>query len=498
MTDYVQPPPSDPADSPPTVEPEDLLVLTEDDSLAGGDYPRRPPTPRVDIQAFLFVATCASTYWVGGWLYALCLMTILLCHEAGHYIQARRHGVRASLPFFIPMPVQPIGTMGAVILMDPRTGDRKALFDIGITGPLAGLIPTLIFCVVGLSHSAPDFPQLSNQELGEPPIFTLLSRLLIGPVPEGKEILVGPVAMAGWVGLLITSLNLFPIGQLDGGHILYGLLRRRARPVATAILLAAIAAVVYFGMYWWLVMLFLLVLMGPAHPPTTDDRVPLGPFRTVLGWLTLAFLPLGFTPNPFPMQTGQAPPRSEDTEHDGYVRRGPGTVTPSGDPVKSLTMMVAPTRFPTGQATPLRAKEGLVTEPAKNPSESPNPGPGATGVPTGRGGAAAVPQPEPRVPMEIDESRLVASYSNFCRVTATPEEVILDFSLNSRPFEEPTAPLEVSQRIILNPITAKRLTYALEMSVERHEATFGVLETNVLRRLRPSGPDQPQQPAAPF
>jgi Zn-dependent protease len=102
------------------------------------------------------------------------------------------------------------------------------------------------------------------------------------------------------VGLLITSLNLFPIGQLDGGHILYGLLRDRARPVATLVLLGAIAAVFYFKMIWWLVMLFLLVLMGPAHPPTTNDNVPLGPWRTILGWLTLAFLPFGFTPNPLP------------------------------------------------------------------------------------------------------------------------------------------------------------------------------------------------------
>lgn len=102
------------------------------------------------------------------------------------------------------------------------------------------------------------------------------------------------------------------------------------------------------------------------------------------------------------------------------------------------------------------------------------------------------------MPVDIDESRVVTVYSNFCRVTGTPEELILDFALNSQPFDVPTQPVEVTQRIILSPVTAKRLIYALGMSIERHEATFGVLETNVTRRLRPSGPDQPQQPAAPF
>jgi Zn-dependent protease len=189
--------------------------------------------------------------------------------------------------------------MGAVILMDPRTGDRKALFDIGITGPLAGLIPTLVFCIVGLQHSKLGFPDPQGG-FGEPLVFQFLSYLRFGPRLEGMDVVIGPMAMAGWVGLFITALNLLPIGQLDGGHILYGLLRWRARPVATTLLIAAIGAVIYFQMVGWFLMIFLLLLMGPAHPPTTDDTVPLGPWRMILGWLTLAFLPFGFTPNPFP------------------------------------------------------------------------------------------------------------------------------------------------------------------------------------------------------
>jgi Zn-dependent protease len=300
MADNEQFPQPEPTQFPPIGEPQDLLILTEDSLVEREAPPRRPFVLRWHLPALLFVATGASTLWIGGWVYSLCVMTILLCHEFGHYVQTRRYGVRASLPFFIPMPLPPFGTMGAVILMDPRTGDRKALFDIGITGPLAGLIPTLIFCVVGLQHSYPGFPTPGAWEFGEPLVFKVLAHLFAKPVLPGQELVLGPMAMAGWVGLFITALNLFPIGQLDGGHILYGLLRRRARTVATTLLFAAIGAVIYYQMVWWFFMIFLLVLMGPAHPPTTDDSVPLGRWRTILGWLTLAFLPLGFTPNPLP------------------------------------------------------------------------------------------------------------------------------------------------------------------------------------------------------
>jgi membrane-associated protease RseP (regulator of RpoE activity) len=299
--------------------------------------------------------TCVSTFLVGGWLYtpgpplaiagihlssflvggtvySLCLMTILLCHEAGHYLQARRHGVRASLPLFIPMPVEPIGTMGAVILMDPRSGDRRALFDIGIAGPLAGLVPTLICCAVGLSFCK-RLPGID--EFGEPLLFQWLARWILRPFAPGEVVAFGPtvhplsiMAHAGWVGLLITSLNLFPIGQLDGGHILYGLLRDWARPVATLVLLGAIAAVFYFRMLWWLLMLFLLVLMGPGHPPSANDNMPLGPWRTMLGWLMLALLPFGFTPTPLPQVMRPVPPQREQVEQRDLVMgaRGVGSL----------------------------------------------------------------------------------------------------------------------------------------------------------------------------
>ncbi len=255
------------------------------------------------LPLLLFIATCLSTLSVGGWVFALCLMTILVCHEAGHYVQARRYGVFATYPYFLPMPFSPLGTFGAVIAMDRRIRDRKALFDIGITGPLAGLVPTLIFCAVGLCcFSEPRVvvpADLAYPRFGAPLLFEFIGWLRFGPMPEGREIVMGSMAFAGWVGLLVTSLNLFPIGQLDGGHVLYALLRRRAHAVAVSLLLAAIVAIVWLEYYWWTLMVVLLAAIGPKHPPTSDDGVPLGRWRVVLGWLTLAFLIVGFTPNPF-------------------------------------------------------------------------------------------------------------------------------------------------------------------------------------------------------
>ena len=126
------------------------------------------------VPIFLFLATCASTYAVGGWTYAVPMMGILVCHEFGHYIQARRYHVPASLPYFIPFPLSPIGTMGAVIAMRGHMGSRKALFDIGITGPLAGLVPTVVCCLLGLAWSRVDeIPKDASQGLmfGEPLLF---------------------------------------------------------------------------------------------------------------------------------------------------------------------------------------------------------------------------------------------------------------------------------------------------------------------------------------
>jgi Zn-dependent protease len=279
------------------------------------------------LPLLLFAATCLSTWFAGGWQaglnegwkygwieglrsgiveglkYAVPLMTILLCHEMGHFLQARRYGVYASYPYFIPMPISPIGTFGAVIGMEPGMGSRRALFDIGISGPLAGLVPTFICCLLGLhwSHVVQTHPQPGVPTMGSSILFDQLVQVVLQPPSTGSEytVILHPMAFAGWVGLLITSINLIPIGQLDGGHILYALLRRKARPVATVLMMAAVVAVIWYQLWMWTVMLFFLALIGPVHPPTANDDEPLGAFRIILGWLTLAFIPFGFTPEPF-------------------------------------------------------------------------------------------------------------------------------------------------------------------------------------------------------
>lgn len=261
---------------------------------------RAPQRRRVLLPAALFIATCYTTYKAGGPVFAAALMLILTTHELGHFFQALRYRVPASLPFFIPMPFSPIGTMGAVIGLQAHVGNRKALFDIGISGPLAGLVPAIACSVIGLQLSRViDVAGHGGLMLGEPLLFKLFTFLIFGPLGETEDVLLHPLAYAGWVGIFITGLNLIPIGQLDGGHVLYALLLKRAHRVASFLMFAAIMAVAIFGYWGWSVMLMLLFLMGPWHPPTADDSVPLGTGRTVLGWLTLAFVVLGFTPEPF-------------------------------------------------------------------------------------------------------------------------------------------------------------------------------------------------------
>lgn len=260
----------------------------------------RPRRRSLGLPIALFLATCASTYLTGGPLFAVALMLTLLTHELGHFVQAMRYGVPASLPYFIPMPFSPIGTMGAVIVMQPGKGDRRAIFDIAITGPLAGLVFALIFSVIGLrlSEVVPAH-QSGGFRLGEPLLFKALAYLTFGSLGPAQDIGLHPIAFAGWVGIFITALNLIPISQLDGGHILYALLRKKAHIVAQLLLVAAIIAVVFGGYWGWSLMILLLLFIGPNHPPTANDDVPLGTTRIILGWLTLLFMFIGFTPTPF-------------------------------------------------------------------------------------------------------------------------------------------------------------------------------------------------------
>jgi membrane-associated protease RseP (regulator of RpoE activity) len=270
--------------------------------------PSVPTQRRVLLPVLLFAATCYTTLDVGGPVYAGAIMFTLLCHEFGHFFQSVRYGVPASFPIFIPLPAKlsPIGTMGAVIVMKPYVGDRRAIFDIGITGPLAGLVPAVVFSVIGLhwSHVVDTTGLKPGLELGEPLLFKALEHLMFGPLGPHEDVAIHPLAFAGWVGVFITALNLIPIGQLDGGHVLYGILLRRSYPVAQAMLLFAMLGVVLFGYWGWSLMILLLMFMGALHPPTANDDIPLGTGRTILGWATLCFVPIGFTPVPFTFATG--------------------------------------------------------------------------------------------------------------------------------------------------------------------------------------------------
>lgn len=283
----------------------------------------------------LFVATCLSTWFTGaqyydlgpvsreeakrilaswtfwdvalqGLMYAGPVMLILTAHEFGHYLQALRYRVPASPPYFIPMPFNPFGTMGAIIFQRPGVATRRQLFDIAVSGPLAGLVLTVPICLYGLSMSriADISPTASRIAFGDPPLLKLFATWMIGPLGPNQDYVLNPLLMAGWVGLFITALNLFPLGQLDGGHILYCLLGRRANSLSQALFVILFVVVLIGGTYYderlmaWSLMLVLVGLTGSAHPPTANDVEPLGWGRTIVGWLTLAVLPLGFTPVP--------------------------------------------------------------------------------------------------------------------------------------------------------------------------------------------------------
>lgn len=259
------------------------------------------PRRRMLLPLILYVLCWYTTYSLYGIVYSAGIMLILTSHELGHFFQALRYRVPASFPFFIPIPAKPLGTMGAVIAMGGRIPNRKALFDIGISGPLAGLVPTLIACVVGLKYSRlvvfVGRPQVDL--LGEPLLFKFMIYCIFGPLQENQDVALHPIAFAGWVGMFITALNLFPIGQLDGGHVLYAILRRRSYPIAGGLLALALVGIVVTSNWNWIPMIALLAFFGPFHPPTADDEAPLGIGRTILGWLTLCFVVIGFTPTPF-------------------------------------------------------------------------------------------------------------------------------------------------------------------------------------------------------
>jgi membrane-associated protease RseP (regulator of RpoE activity) len=250
----------------------------------------------------LFVLTTITVFLFGGPELVVGLMSIMLAHEFGHYFACRYYRIDATLPFFIPLPppLGLVGTLGAVIRIRDRFPHRKALFDVGIAGPLAGFVVTLPVLLFGLLEArvVPDVQTGSGMHLGEPLLFQWLSTFFLGPTPEGMTVLLGPLGLAAWFGLFLTGLNLIPLGQLDGGHVVYALLRDKAALVFRVGFWACVA-LIYIGPSWilWSILMFFL---GRRHPSTVDDFQPVGDGRVVVAVLGLVVFVLCFSPNPFP------------------------------------------------------------------------------------------------------------------------------------------------------------------------------------------------------
>lgn len=294
------------------------------------------------------------TNWGRGITYAILLMTFLSAHEFGHYIAARRHGVDASLPFFIPVPplFLPFGTMGALIRLRSRIPSRAALFDIGVSGPLAGFVVCLIILIIGFQtlppieylHAIhPEGLSSSGMYFGDTVLFSYMRSMFTGSsgtgyMPPMNEIYHYPFLCVGWFGLFVTALNMLPFGQLDGGHILYALTGRLQHIVGhiawwilfamgflsllgeftiylsvpspssfvqtlqntvggpLQVALREVPWIFEFGSNWLLWALLVRFLIGIYHPPI-EDETPLSTGRKIAGWLSIAVLVLSFSPN---------------------------------------------------------------------------------------------------------------------------------------------------------------------------------------------------------
>jgi membrane-associated protease RseP (regulator of RpoE activity) len=279
------------------------------------------------VHGGLFLACCVTTTWVGGIAFGATLMGILTCHELGHYIAGRRHGVDVSLPYFIPLPPPTLGTLGAVIRMNKPIDDRGKLFDVGAAGPIAGLVVAIPLLVIGLYLSELGPPTEGSFIEGNSILYALLKFAVFGRwLPgDGIDVQLHPMAFAAWVGLLVTMINLMPIGQLDGGHIaksalgdshekwsgrLHVALPIIGMAVGTAMLAQARAADLDWseairyggnGLTPWMVWTILLGWMrrnaGEYHPPVGE--MPLDPTRKKLAFAMLVIFVLIATPVPF-------------------------------------------------------------------------------------------------------------------------------------------------------------------------------------------------------
>jgi membrane-associated protease RseP (regulator of RpoE activity) len=248
------------------------------------------------------VELTAFQYYANGLWYSASILAILVAHEFGHFFACRYYRVNATLPYFIPFPIALTGTLGAVIRIRSAIPGKRALFDIGIAGPIAGFVVAVPVLLVGMTLSnivaVPEGFQ--GLELGEPLLFRAAAWLVVGAPPEGASVNMHPMVFAAWFGMLATALNLFPIGQLDGGHIAYAVLGRLSTVVTIGTFLCLVA-LTFFSLSWLVWTLLAgasIVALGPRHPRTTDEAIPLDRARRRLALFAVVMFVVCFTPAP--------------------------------------------------------------------------------------------------------------------------------------------------------------------------------------------------------
>jgi membrane-associated protease RseP (regulator of RpoE activity) len=328
---------SEPRDWP--ARPAQNAPLIELLPAAGGTYAPPPPErPRYGLALLLFALTFLTTTTLGpvmylsarsdkftdlapflfpevlarvwgspellsiGLSFSLSALTILLAHEMGHYVACRRYGLPCTLPYFLPVPLN-FGTFGAFIKIKAPIRSKRELFDVGIAGPLAGFVALVPFLVYGVAHSE-ILPPTAPGALPPGDVFLvgrclaieIAVRLFHGPIGEGMFLNLHPAALGAWLGLLATSLNLLPLGQLDGGHVLYAATGRLQRRLALPFWLG----LALLGLYWqgWLLWCLIVLVIGLYHPPVYDEHTPLDPTRRKLAWVALLVFVLSFMPVP--------------------------------------------------------------------------------------------------------------------------------------------------------------------------------------------------------
>jgi membrane-associated protease RseP (regulator of RpoE activity) len=276
-----------------------------------------PKKENIKINLILFVATLITTTLVGGYMagiqpfwsikgivgglpFSLTLLTILGVHEFGHYFAARFWKINTTLPYFIPAPFAPIGTFGAVIKIKSSIPNRKALVDVGAIGPIAGFVVAVTASVIGLHYSTVVPLVLDNENIvifGNSILFKVMSYLIIGPLQPNTDIMLSPVAYAGWLGLLVTALNLMPFGQLDGGHVLFALspkIHELFRNIRMPLLLL-MGFTLWSGWFVWAAILFFI---GGPHPNPEYMDPKLGGWRSLIAVATMIVFVLCLIPIP--------------------------------------------------------------------------------------------------------------------------------------------------------------------------------------------------------